>query len=64
MPGINSHRFDVDAQMRKFAAEGRIILACRTCLESRPIDGTELCPISTMADCVQMVEWADRVITF
>jgi len=25
---------------------------------------TSYCPISTMADCVKMVEWADKMITF
>lgn len=62
--GLNHNGFDVDAQMRKFTGEGGIIFACGTCLKSRQMDGTELCPISTMADCIQMVEWADRVITF
>ncbi len=23
-----------------------------------------VCPISTMVDCVDMVEWADKVVTF
>ncbi|MBC7124147.1 MAG: DsrE family protein [Bacteroidales bacterium] len=62
--GLTHNKFDVDVQMRKFTAEGGTILACGTCLKSRQMDGTELCPISTMADCIQMVEWADRVITF
>lgn len=26
--------------------------------------GTDVCPISTMLDCVQLVEWADKVVTF
>jgi len=25
---------------------------------------TDACPMSTMVDCVKMVEWADRVATF
>ncbi|MEW5847051.1 MAG: DsrE family protein [Bacteroidota bacterium] len=62
--GLSHNRFDVDAQMRKFASGGGTILACGTCLKSRQMDSTDLCPISTMADCIEMVEWADRVITF
>jgi len=25
---------------------------------------TEACPISTMIDCVNIVEWADKTVTF
>jgi hypothetical protein len=28
------------------------------------MEGSEICPLSTMVDCVKMVEWADKVITF
>jgi len=44
--------------------EEGIVLACGTCIKARNREGTEVCPISTMNDCIQMVEWADKVITF
>jgi uncharacterized protein involved in oxidation of intracellular sulfur len=28
------------------------------------LNATDVCPLSTMVDCVKMVEWADKVITF
>jgi len=43
---------------------GGEILACGTCLKSRDLESTEACPISTMVDCVNMVVWAEKVVTF
>jgi len=28
------------------------------------MDDTVACPISTMIDCVEMVEWANKTVTF
>ena len=61
---ISHNTFDVQAQMRSFAEHGGTILACGTCIKSRNMSETEMCPISTMIDCVEMVEWADKVLTF
>jgi sulfur relay (sulfurtransferase) complex TusBCD TusD component (DsrE family) len=57
-------KFNVSEQLSSFAREGGIILACGTCLKSRDLAGTETCPISTMVDCVRLVEWADKIVTF
>lgn len=62
--GLTHEKFDVAGQLNEFAAVGGEILACGTCLKSRQMEGSETCPLSTMIDCVKMVEWADRVITF
>jgi sulfur relay (sulfurtransferase) complex TusBCD TusD component (DsrE family) len=61
---VASGKFDVGAQLNKFVSEGGEVLACGTCLKSRNMEGSDSCPISTMNDCVQMVEWADKVVTF
>jgi sulfur relay (sulfurtransferase) complex TusBCD TusD component (DsrE family) len=61
--GLHHQKFDVADQLGKFTAEGGEILACGTCLKSRQMDGTDACPISTMVDCVKVVEWADKVVT-
>lgn len=61
---ITDEKYDVAGQLKGFSDIGGIVLACGTCLKSRQLNGTETCPISTMADCVEMVEWADKVITF
>jgi sulfur relay (sulfurtransferase) complex TusBCD TusD component (DsrE family) len=57
-------KYDVAGQLKAFIEAGGNILACGTCLKSRQLSGTDTCPLSTMVDCVEMVEWADKVITF
>jgi uncharacterized protein involved in oxidation of intracellular sulfur len=61
---LHHEKYDVASQLTGFQAVGGVILACGTCLKSRQLDGTFACPISTMVDCVKLVEWADRVVTF
>lgn len=61
---IAQSKYNVKKELDAFAQHGGILLACGTCLKSRGQDATEVCPISTMNDCVDMVVWADRVVTF
>jgi sulfur relay (sulfurtransferase) complex TusBCD TusD component (DsrE family) len=61
---ITHEKFDVAGQLKAFVNAGGEIKACGTCLKSRMMDGTETCPISTMKDCLAVVEWADKVVTF
>jgi uncharacterized protein involved in oxidation of intracellular sulfur len=62
--GLTHEKYNVDEQLKNFASLGGEILACGTCLKSRQLDSTEACPISTITDCVNLVVWADRVLTF
>lgn len=62
--GLTHEKYDVDHQLKAFINAGGEILACGTCLKSRQLKGSDVCPISTMIDCVKMVEWADKIITF
>ena len=62
--GLVHEKYNIDEQLKNFIAVGGEILACGTCLKSRQLDGTDTCPISTMIDCLDMVTWADRVVTF
>lgn len=61
---ITHEKFNAKKQIDDFVANGGTVLACGTCIKTRNSEGTEICPISTMNDCIKMVEWADRVITF
>lgn len=56
--------YDVAAQVRAFHELSGEIMACGTCLESRNMKETPVCPLNTMMDCLQMVEWGDRILTF
>lgn len=62
--GMTHEKFNVDQQLNYFAEEGGEILACGTCLKSRNLEGSETCPVSTMVDCVNLVVWADKTVTF
>ncbi|GAA0085945.1 DsrE family protein [Clostridium sp. MB05] len=61
---LTHEKFNVAEQVREFSEVGGEILACGTCLKSRNMNETKVCPISTMIDCVEMVEWADKTVTF
>jgi uncharacterized protein involved in oxidation of intracellular sulfur len=61
---ITGGKYDAKAQLEDFVKAGGIVLACGTCIKARNSEGSEVCPISTMNDCVAMVEWADKVMTF
>ncbi|MBL8026439.1 MAG: DsrE family protein [Fibrobacteres bacterium] len=61
---LTHDKFNVAEQLAAFITVGGTILACGTCLKSRQLSGSETCPLSTMIDCVKMVEWADKVISF
>ena len=62
--GIREGSYDVPAQMQAFTEHGGGLLACGTCLRSREMEGSDLCPISTMQDLVDLTVWADRLLTF
>ena len=56
-------KYNVAEQVKSFYELKGEILACGTCLKSRNMEGTEACPLSTMNDCIKMVEWADKVVS-
>jgi len=62
--GLTHEKFNVNEQLETFIKVGGEVLACGTCLKSRHLEGSESCPISTMIDCLNMVIWADKTVTF
>jgi len=60
---IRSEKFDVRSMISRFLQEKGKILACGTCLKLREKKTIEICPISTMADMLKLVEESDKVIT-
>jgi uncharacterized protein involved in oxidation of intracellular sulfur len=61
---LTHEKFDVAEQVKVFYENDREMLACGTCLKSRQMGATDVCPINTMFDCLNMVEWADKTVTF
>lgn len=59
-----TERFDVPGMARQLLEAGGFIQACGTCLKLRESEGSELCPLSTMADLYQIVSQSDKVLTF
>ncbi len=62
--GLTHEKYNVAEQLKAFVNVGGEILACGTCLKSRQLNETDACPISTMIDCVNLVVWADKTVTF
>jgi len=63
--GLTHEKYNVDEQLHNYVNAGGEILACGTCIKSRHLeDSMEVCPISTMVDCVNVVVWADKTVTF
>ena len=60
---IKDSTFDVGAVLKKFLDGGGDLLACGTCLELRHQEAG-VCPISTMAQLVEMISDSDKVVTF
>jgi sulfur relay (sulfurtransferase) complex TusBCD TusD component (DsrE family) len=61
---IVHEKYNAKKQVDEFIQNKGTVLACGTCIKSRNQEESDVCPISTMIDCLDMVEWADRVITF
>ena len=62
--GLTHDKYNVDEKLNEFVEMGGTVLACGTCLRSRNMEGSEVCPISNMMTCVDMVLWADKTVTF
>ena len=61
---IVHEKYNARKQISEFIQNKGTVFACGTCLTSRNQEGTDTCPISTMVDCVNMVEWSDKIVTF
>ncbi|MEO9967961.1 MAG: DsrE family protein [Reichenbachiella sp.] len=60
---LSNDKFNVKEQMEQFVADHGEILACGTCLKIRNSEGTELCPLSTMADLYDLIDQSDKVLS-
>jgi sulfur relay (sulfurtransferase) complex TusBCD TusD component (DsrE family) len=61
---IDSETFNVTEQMRSFVERGGTIAACETCLKIHHLGGSELCPVSTLADLYDLVKECDKTVAF
>jgi len=61
---LDTDKFKIKEQMEMLASVGGKIMACGTCLKLRESEGTEICPLSTMADLYRIVAECDKTLTF
>lgn len=61
---ITNEKYNAKKQIDEFTENGGIVFACGTCIKSRGQSETDVCPISTMNDCLEVVEWSERLVTF
>ncbi len=61
---LDNANFKVNDQIKQFTENGGKIFACGTCLTSRKMEGSEVCPLSTMPDMYEIFKWCNKVITF
>lgn len=62
--GLSSERFDITNQMETFISNNGELHACGTCITYRNKNSSELCPISSMADLYEIINNADKLISF
>ena len=60
---IKSEKFNVSEVLKKFLDSKGNLLACGTCLKVRQQEAG-VCPVSTMAQLVQLIADSDKVVTF
>ena len=61
---IEDEKYNVKGEIRKLLDNGGKMLACGTRLRSRKKEGSEVCPLSTMQDLMDIVEQSDKILTF
>ncbi len=61
---IKSERFPVREQLQQFIDNKGELLACGTCMKNRQKQESNFCPIATLDDMLEIVEWAEKLVTF
>tara|TARA_Y100000992_G_C20941552_1_gene339288 strand:- start:177 stop:497 length:321 start_codon:yes stop_codon:yes gene_type:complete len=61
---LSNKQFNILDQMNKFLDANGTLLACRSCIEIRRKDSTELCPMSSMGDLYDIIKESDKIISF
>ncbi len=61
---IKSERFPVKEQLQSFVENKGVLLACGTCMGNRGKVESNFCPIATMKDLLEIVEWSDKLVCF
>jgi len=60
----DSEDFDISVKVAEFKELRGEIYACGSCLKVRGKEESGICPVSTMADLLTMIESSDKVLVF
>jgi len=61
---ISDKKFDVQALLDDFIGNGGKIQACGTCMRSRNMEESNVCPVSSLSDLYDLIRKSDRILTF
>jgi sulfur relay (sulfurtransferase) complex TusBCD TusD component (DsrE family) len=61
---LDKEKFNITEQIQSFVQSGGKIFTCGTCLKIRKMEGSEMCPLSTMKDLYEIVRESDKIVTF
>ncbi len=61
---IRDEKFNIQEQIQLFVKNNGKIFSCGSCLKIRQMQGSEVCPVSTMHDMLHIVEESDKVLVF
>ncbi len=64
LENIQSEQFKIQEQIQMYIENKGKLFSCGSCLKLRQMEGSEVCPVSTMHDMLHIVEESDKVVVF
>jgi sulfur relay (sulfurtransferase) complex TusBCD TusD component (DsrE family) len=61
---IVDKKYDIKGPLDDFMGKGGKILACGTCMQSRKMEESKACPVSSLSDLYDLIRKSDKVLTF
>ncbi len=61
---ITTKDYDIGAKLNDYLSNGGKIFACGTCMNSRNLQDSKECPISSLSDLYAIIRSCDKLLTF
>jgi uncharacterized protein involved in oxidation of intracellular sulfur len=61
---LSTKDFDIGNKLSDYLDSGGKIFACSTCMNSRNLKESKVCPMSTLSDLYGIIRWSDKLLTF
>lgn len=62
--GLSTKDYDIDDKLNDYLDSGGKIFACSTCMNSRNLKESKVCPMSTLSDLYEIIRRSDKLLTF